>query len=143
MTRGRPAAVKITMGCLAFNGWFPFVDSSKPRGASCAIVVKKTGSQTVLFGVTLKPIELIAVNGTLMISKRGAQRVLSQGRGVTDRAARADVSSAYGQGWTEPRGRINDPFARVNSFKTWARALDASRPSSIENGKKRQPIDGD
>jgi hypothetical protein len=75
------------------------------------------------------------INGT--ISRRNALQVLQEAREISDRGARADVGSAYGAGWPEPRGRINDRFAKVNSFEAWLRTLNTSHPSSIANGKKR------
>jgi hypothetical protein len=73
---------------------------------------KKTGSQARanVLGVD---VELIA---DALISKRDAQRVLQHKLGVTDRQARASVSSYRAEGWLLPEGRLNDPLTDVRSF---------------------------
>lgn len=92
---------------------------------------QKNGSQVIdVLGV-----EVELVGGTL-ISKRDAQRVLQAKLDVTDRQARASVSSYQSEGWCLPAAGINGALAHVSSFEN--RALDhADRraDASVENGR--------
>jgi hypothetical protein len=95
-------------------------------GVQCPPMTEKTGSQVL--GVQ---VELIGD----MITRRDALRVLQHKLDITDRQARASVSSYYAQGWPEPRGGINDALARVNSFECAVLdQADRRYEASIANG---------
>lgn len=89
-------------------------------------------------------VDLIVVGGILAISKRGAQCVIQEGDklkrgGVTDRQARAAISSYMWEGWTLPyyRGGLNEPLFAVNSFEN--RVLvhcDRTYESRVQNGRR-------
>ena len=95
----------------------------------------KTGSQ-----VLGTPVDLLDIGGTLYICKRDAQHILERKLGITDRQARAAVSSYQAEKWTEADEgflRLNDPLCQVNSFES--RVLehaDRRYDARVENGRK-------
>jgi hypothetical protein len=80
------------------------------------------------------PCELL--NGTF-IRRRDALRVVQDVVGVGFRQARGALSSYWSEGWTEPRGRLNDGFARADLFTQRVKQHAASRLlSSVANGRR-------
>jgi hypothetical protein len=85
-------------------------------------------------GIAVGP---LAYGNMLALSKRDAQRILIAKLGITDRRARATVSSYTSEGWALPFTRLNEPRFAVNSFE--ARVLehaDRRYDSCVENGRK-------
>jgi hypothetical protein len=100
-------------------------------------MTKKSGSQ----GTDVLGVECVLVNGT--ITKRDAQKVIEHKLGVTDRQARASVSSYMAEGWPEPAQRdalaaLNAPLCVPSSLE--ARLMmqaDRRHDARVENVQKR------
>jgi hypothetical protein len=102
---------------------------------------KKTGSQVSKANVLGVECDVVDIDGTLMLTKRGLQRAIEWTLRVTDRQARAAVSSYIAEGWTEvqprTRPRINDGICEVSSAVARVTVhADRSEKARVENGQK-------
>lgn len=82
-------------------------------------------------------VHLVVTSGGPAITRRDTLRVLQHKLNITDRQARAAVSSYMWEGWPEPYRGLNEPFSLVNSLEN--RVLvhcDRSYESRVANGRR-------
>jgi hypothetical protein len=86
-------------------------------GRNIAGVNAKTGSKLSKLYVLGVEVDVVDIHGTLMLTRRGMRDLVQVTLEVTDRQARASVTSYMAEQWPVAGSgcRINDPFCAVTS----------------------------